>query len=58
MENFIVTIQDISNINKPKILDHGILISADGKPDAIDKAHILAEKKYPNTKRLVEVRRT
>ncbi len=57
MESFIITIKDIEDIKKPKILEYGIVVVADGKSDAIDKAHDIAMRKFPNIKRLVEVKR-
>lgn len=51
-----VTVKDISNISSPLIVDV-FLIEADGKDEAMDKAHSRAEKEFPYLKRLVVLRK-
>ena len=55
MQNFTIEIYDIKDIQKPILLKE-IVLKAEGKNDAIDKAHTRAEHLYPTIKRMIHVR--
>jgi hypothetical protein len=56
LDSYIVTIFDIKNIAKPKQIDE-VTVKADDKASACDKAHTVAEKMYPEVKRMIETRK-
>jgi len=55
MARYLITVFDISDIEKKKKLEE-FSIEADGKVDAQDKAHTIADKKYPNKQRMISIR--
>lgn len=55
MRSFTIEIYDIKDIKKPILLKE-IVLEAEGRIDAIDKAHTRAEHLYPKIKRMIHVR--